>query len=157
MDQVRNELALANAQELISVRGSDATSRVWCSQADAAGRVRNGRAHAQKMNEHCFTACVPKPGSRLDSSESVCWAGTRTRTRTRNDGGGRAAHIPARYVRRRLAGMRVALHGPLHGRVEPHCARLRQPAPAGRWTMMDLRHLSARPYHGSVRPPFHGT
>ncbi|KAF9016630.1 hypothetical protein BGZ52_005709, partial [Haplosporangium bisporale] len=40
MDQVRSELALANAQELIN-----------------------------KINEKCFAKCVPKPGSSLDSSE----------------------------------------------------------------------------------------
>ncbi|KAG0032509.1 protein translocase subunit [Podila clonocystis] len=43
MDQVRSELALANAQELIN-----------------------------KINEKCFAKCVPKPGSKLDSSEQAC-------------------------------------------------------------------------------------
>ncbi|ORX89691.1 hypothetical protein K493DRAFT_318508 [Basidiobolus meristosporus CBS 931.73] len=43
MDQVRSELALANAQELIN-----------------------------KMNDKCFAKCVPKPGSRLDSGEQGC-------------------------------------------------------------------------------------
>ncbi|KAL1920947.1 uncharacterized protein VTP21DRAFT_11582 [Calcarisporiella thermophila] len=43
MDQVRSELALANAQELIN-----------------------------KMNEKCFSKCVPKPGYRLESSDQTC-------------------------------------------------------------------------------------
>ncbi|RUP45105.1 Tim10/DDP family zinc finger-domain-containing protein [Jimgerdemannia flammicorona] len=43
MDQVRGDLALANAQELIN-----------------------------KMNEKCFTKCVPKPGYRLESGEKTC-------------------------------------------------------------------------------------
>ncbi|KAG2187859.1 hypothetical protein INT44_000609 [Umbelopsis vinacea] len=43
MDQVRGELALANAQELIN-----------------------------KINEKCYLKCVPKPGSRLDSGEQAC-------------------------------------------------------------------------------------
>ncbi|KAG0014271.1 protein translocase subunit [Podila clonocystis] len=43
MDQVRSELALANAQELIN-----------------------------KINEKCFAKCVLKPGSSLDSSEQAC-------------------------------------------------------------------------------------
>ncbi|ORX99341.1 hypothetical protein K493DRAFT_257356 [Basidiobolus meristosporus CBS 931.73] len=43
IDQVRSELALANAQELIN-----------------------------KMNDKCFAKCVPKPGSRLDSGEQAC-------------------------------------------------------------------------------------
>lgn len=28
---------------------------------------------AQKVNEHCFEKCVPKPGSSLSSGESVCF------------------------------------------------------------------------------------
>ncbi|KAL0078552.1 Tim10/DDP family zinc finger-domain-containing protein [Phycomyces blakesleeanus] len=43
MDQVRSELALANAQELIN-----------------------------KINEKCYLKCVPKPGARLESSEQAC-------------------------------------------------------------------------------------
>ncbi|KAG0047435.1 protein translocase subunit [Gryganskiella cystojenkinii] len=43
MDQVRSELALANAQELIN-----------------------------KINEKCFAKCVPKPGPKLDGSEQAC-------------------------------------------------------------------------------------
>ncbi|KAI8606738.1 mitochondrial inner membrane protein translocase-like protein, 13kD-subunit [Dissophora ornata] len=42
MDQVRSELALANAQELIN-----------------------------KINEKCFARCVLKPGAKLDNSEQV--------------------------------------------------------------------------------------
>jgi len=43
MEQVRSELALANAQELIT-----------------------------KMNEKCFQKCVPRPGAKLDSGEQQC-------------------------------------------------------------------------------------
>ncbi|CEG70203.1 hypothetical protein CU097_003000 [Rhizopus azygosporus] len=43
MDQVRSELALANAQELIN-----------------------------KINEKCYLKCVPKPGPRLESGEQAC-------------------------------------------------------------------------------------
>ncbi|RHZ88485.1 hypothetical protein Glove_22g228 [Diversispora epigaea] len=45
MDQVRNELALANAQELIN-----------------------------KINEKCFSKCISKPGYRLENSEQTCIA-----------------------------------------------------------------------------------
>ncbi|GBC01827.1 hypothetical protein RclHR1_04350003 [Rhizophagus clarus] len=45
MDQVRNELALANAQELIN-----------------------------KINEKCFSKCITKPGNKLESSEQTCVA-----------------------------------------------------------------------------------
>ncbi|RKP05963.1 Tim10/DDP family zinc finger protein, partial [Thamnocephalis sphaerospora] len=43
MDQVRGELAMANAQELIN-----------------------------KVNEKCFNKCVPKPGTLLDGTEQGC-------------------------------------------------------------------------------------
>jgi import inner membrane translocase subunit TIM13 len=43
MEQVRAELAVANAQELLN-----------------------------KMNDKCFTKCVTKPGSRLDGGEQSC-------------------------------------------------------------------------------------
>ncbi|KAG5456078.1 MAG: Tim10/DDP family zinc finger-domain-containing protein [Olpidium bornovanus] len=43
MTQVRNELAVANAQELI-----------------------------HKMNHNCFKACCPRPGVKLDTSEQSC-------------------------------------------------------------------------------------
>ncbi|KAK7454542.1 protein translocase subunit [Stygiomarasmius scandens] len=45
MTQVRNELAQANAQQLIN-----------------------------NMNERCFKACVTKPGTSLSSSEQTCLA-----------------------------------------------------------------------------------
>ncbi|ORX44755.1 hypothetical protein DM01DRAFT_1368795 [Hesseltinella vesiculosa] len=43
MEQVRGELAMANAQELIN-----------------------------KINEKCYLKCVPKPGARLESGEQQC-------------------------------------------------------------------------------------
>lgn len=45
MDQVKQQIALANAQELLT-----------------------------KMTEKCFKKCVQKPGSELDSSEQKCVA-----------------------------------------------------------------------------------
>lgn len=45
MDNVRQQVALANAQELLT-----------------------------KMTEKCFRKCIAKPGSELDSSEQKCIA-----------------------------------------------------------------------------------
>ncbi|XP_064594965.1 mitochondrial import inner membrane translocase subunit Tim13-B-like [Liolophura sinensis] len=45
MDQVKQQIALANAQELL-----------------------------QKMSEKCFKKCIHKPGTSLDSSEQKCVA-----------------------------------------------------------------------------------
>lgn len=45
MDQVKQQIALANAQELLT-----------------------------KMTEKCFKKCVGRPGSELDSSEQKCIA-----------------------------------------------------------------------------------
>ncbi|KAJ9081971.1 protein translocase subunit [Entomophthora muscae] len=43
MDQVKSELAMANAQELIS-----------------------------KLNDKCYSKCIPVPGSELSLSEQTC-------------------------------------------------------------------------------------
>lgn len=45
MDQVKQQMALANAQELLT-----------------------------KMTEKCFKKCIAKPGSELDSSDQKCIA-----------------------------------------------------------------------------------
>ncbi|RDW65455.1 mitochondrial import inner membrane translocase subunit tim-13 [Coleophoma crateriformis] len=44
MNQVRQEAAMTNARQLI-----------------------------EKVNEHCFDKCVPKPGSSLSSGETTCF------------------------------------------------------------------------------------
>ncbi|KAK5118369.1 protein translocase subunit [Meristemomyces frigidus] len=44
MDQIRQQSALSNARSLI-----------------------------EKVNEHCFERCVPKPGSSLSSAETTCY------------------------------------------------------------------------------------
>ncbi|KAL7626876.1 protein translocase subunit [Parahypoxylon ruwenzoriense] len=33
----------------------------------------NARQLVEKINEHCFEKCVPKPGSSLSSSEQTCF------------------------------------------------------------------------------------
>ncbi|KAF1988059.1 hypothetical protein K402DRAFT_392332 [Aulographum hederae CBS 113979] len=45
MNQVRQEAAVSNARQLI-----------------------------EKINEHCFERCVPKPGSSLSSTEEKCFS-----------------------------------------------------------------------------------
>ncbi|KAI1808404.1 Tim10/DDP family zinc finger-domain-containing protein [Daldinia bambusicola] len=35
--------------------------------------VENAKLLVEKVNEHCFEKCVPKPGSSLSSSESTCF------------------------------------------------------------------------------------
>jgi import inner membrane translocase subunit TIM13 len=62
MNQVRQEAAMTNARQLIEVRPSFPPS--------------NSVPHAdseQKVNEHCFDKCVPKPGSSLSSGETTCF------------------------------------------------------------------------------------
>ncbi|PMD18187.1 hypothetical protein NA56DRAFT_647977 [Hyaloscypha hepaticicola] len=44
MNQIRQEAAMTNARQLI-----------------------------EKVNEHCFEKCVPKPGSSLSSGETTCF------------------------------------------------------------------------------------
>ncbi|EMC98869.1 hypothetical protein BAUCODRAFT_382689 [Baudoinia panamericana UAMH 10762] len=35
--------------------------------------ISNARALIEKVNEHCFERCVPKPGTSLSSTESTCY------------------------------------------------------------------------------------
>ncbi|KAI1768836.1 Tim10/DDP family zinc finger-domain-containing protein [Hypoxylon sp. FL1150] len=35
--------------------------------------VENARQLIEKVNEHCFEKCVPKPGSSLSNSEQTCF------------------------------------------------------------------------------------
>ncbi|KAI1464654.1 Tim10/DDP family zinc finger-domain-containing protein [Daldinia caldariorum] len=35
--------------------------------------VENARLLVEKVNEHCFEKCVPKPGPSLSNSESTCF------------------------------------------------------------------------------------
>jgi len=40
-------------------------------QQEAA--IANARQLVEKLNEHCFERCVPKPGSSLSSGETTCY------------------------------------------------------------------------------------
>lgn len=62
MDQVRSELALANAQELINVK----YIFIFLVMIVINSIVK------QKINEKCYLKCVPKPGPRLESGEQAC-------------------------------------------------------------------------------------
>ncbi|KAF2144241.1 uncharacterized protein K452DRAFT_224002 [Aplosporella prunicola CBS 121167] len=35
--------------------------------------VQNARQLVEKLNEHCFERCVPKPGSSLSKGEETCF------------------------------------------------------------------------------------
>ncbi|KAI2612902.1 Tim10/DDP family zinc finger-domain-containing protein [Hypoxylon fragiforme] len=35
--------------------------------------VENARQLVEKINEHCFEKCVPKPGGSLSNSEQTCF------------------------------------------------------------------------------------
>jgi import inner membrane translocase subunit TIM13 len=60
MNAVRQEIALANAQELMNVRGSSGLPVSGFNQC------------IQKASDRCFLKCVTKPGTSLSSSEQVC-------------------------------------------------------------------------------------
>jgi import inner membrane translocase subunit TIM13 len=61
MNQVRQEAALTNARQLIEVYLLDPCL------------VYSFSNNKQKINEHCFEKCVPKPGSSLSSVETTCF------------------------------------------------------------------------------------
>ncbi|ORY70167.1 Tim10/DDP family zinc finger-domain-containing protein [Pseudomassariella vexata] len=35
--------------------------------------MNNARELIEKVNEHCFQKCIPKPGSSLSSGEQICF------------------------------------------------------------------------------------
>ncbi|GAB7360258.1 hypothetical protein MBLNU230_g8018t1 [Neophaeotheca triangularis] len=35
--------------------------------------LHNAKALIEKLNEHCFDRCIPKPGSSLSAGESTCY------------------------------------------------------------------------------------
>ena len=74
MSSVRNELALANAQELINVRGIPSPC-IMPSQLIAYCGARSTSPPTlfltQKTNDKCYAKCITKPSTSLSSSEEV--------------------------------------------------------------------------------------
>jgi import inner membrane translocase subunit TIM13 len=70
--QVAQEAAVANARQLVEVNHQ---SQLLLSPISPfpTQHTNATRAH-QKLNEHCFERCVPKPGSSLSSGESTCYS-----------------------------------------------------------------------------------
>lgn len=65
MSQVKQQIALANAQELLTV-GFGVRGVVWIDVL-----LKFWFDSFQKMTEKCFKKCISKPGTELDSSEQV--------------------------------------------------------------------------------------
>ncbi|KAI5362073.1 Putative Tim10-like domain superfamily protein [Septoria linicola] len=51
---------------------SDAKQQIM-DQVRQQAALANARALVEKLNEHCFERCVPKPGNSLSSGESTCY------------------------------------------------------------------------------------
>jgi import inner membrane translocase subunit TIM13 len=66
MRQVQTEAAMQNARMLVEVRPA--------STALVLGPLQYTRwLCPQKLNEHCFERCVPKPGTSLSKGEEGCF------------------------------------------------------------------------------------
>lgn len=65
MDQVRQQAALQNARQLVEVPTAFPPSSLQT--------ILTHMSVSQKLNEHCFERCVPKPGSSLSSTETTCY------------------------------------------------------------------------------------
>ncbi|KAG9246983.1 Tim10/DDP family zinc finger-domain-containing protein [Calycina marina] len=52
--------------------GSSDKSRLMA-QVKQEAAMNNARQLIEKVNEHCFEKCVPRPGSSLSSGESACF------------------------------------------------------------------------------------
>jgi len=46
---------------------------VLMNQVRQEAAVNNARQLIEKLNEHCFEKCVPKPGSSLSRGEETCY------------------------------------------------------------------------------------
>lgn len=77
MEQVKVQIAVANAQELLQVRGRAGGGgrgrRGPRAAGDARGRASRlkARLSPQRMTDKCFRKCIGKPGGSLDNSEQV--------------------------------------------------------------------------------------
>ena len=73
MEPVKVQIAVANAQELLQVRGWQGAG--WWAEGlrDPSGPVSQLRARVspQRMTDKCFRKCIGKPGGSLDNSEQV--------------------------------------------------------------------------------------
>lgn len=73
MEQVKVQIAVANAQELLQVRAGPGRGRGPRAAGSARGRASRLRARVspQRMTDKCFRKCIGKPGGSLDNSEQV--------------------------------------------------------------------------------------
>ena len=77
INQVKQEAAMTNARQLISV--CDPPLRCvlsHCSLSNASSRGCTGlllTSMFQKLNDHCFEKCIPTPGSSLSKKEEQCF------------------------------------------------------------------------------------
>uniref|UniRef100_A0A8B9TB07 Mitochondrial import inner membrane translocase subunit n=7 Tax=Neognathae TaxID=8825 RepID=A0A8B9TB07_ANAPL len=87
MEQVKVQIAVANAQELLQVRGAAGPEPRLSGGGGGGGQRRSrpgapspGSAAAshglspQRMTDKCFRKCIGKPGGSLDNSEQKCIA-----------------------------------------------------------------------------------
>ncbi|KAI0118737.1 Tim10/DDP family zinc finger-domain-containing protein [Nemania sp. FL0031] len=51
---------------------SEATKTEFIRQVRTEFALENAKQLIEKINEHCFERCVPKPGASLSSSEQTC-------------------------------------------------------------------------------------
>ncbi|KAF2100417.1 hypothetical protein NA57DRAFT_74026 [Rhizodiscina lignyota] len=56
-----------------SLSGGDAKTTIM-NQVRQEAAVANAKALIEKVNEHCFERCVPKPSTSLSRSEEGCYS-----------------------------------------------------------------------------------
>ena len=72
MNQVRQEAALTNARQLIEVRNTSPAIHSPLLYPPLIKHIIPILTTTQKVNEHCFEKCIPKPGSSLSSGDTTC-------------------------------------------------------------------------------------
>ncbi|KAF2015490.1 hypothetical protein BU24DRAFT_421796 [Aaosphaeria arxii CBS 175.79] len=56
----------------LSAFGGDPKTQIM-RQVQQEAAMQNARMLVEKLNEHCFERCVPKPGSSLSKGEETCF------------------------------------------------------------------------------------
>jgi import inner membrane translocase subunit TIM13 len=72
--QVAQEAAVANARQLVEVTTTTSNYAFPPSISQYNRQTNTQTPTYQKLNEHCFERCIPKPGSSLSSGESTCYS-----------------------------------------------------------------------------------
>ncbi|KFY75419.1 hypothetical protein V499_04604 [Pseudogymnoascus sp. VKM F-103] len=65
-------MSIDNVGSSFGISGSDPKTALM-NQVRQEAALNNARQLIEKLNEHCFAKCIPKPGSSFSSGEQQCF------------------------------------------------------------------------------------